>query len=266
MTELKAHPAAEIFPLMTGQEFDGLVADIKENGQRDAIVLHENLILDGRNRYRACRAAGVEPKFRIWVPKGTVEAYVVSKNLHRRHLNESQRAMVAARLLATVEISTPVQNHDVGGKFAKAQFTAEAAGEMLNVNRHTVFSAKKVLTEGTKEEVAAVEQGQAAVSTIAKQIRAKQPPESRQKKRGEPQSQVGKNPERIQRQQINAEVWGRVRDALTHLTSLPIPTDVVAIARAHDKTGLVDARLVQALNWLKDFSNVWNGSRSEDAA
>lgn len=254
---MKIHPAAEIFPLMTGAEFDALVQDIKENGLREPIVLHEGEVLDGRNRLRACEQLGKKPKFTEWNGVGTAHSYVVSKNLHRRHLNESQRAMIAARLAVNPR---GTNQHSV-----IATSSRQEAGELMNVHPVTVSHAKKVLTEGTPEEIEAVDKGEAAVTTIAKQIRAKCSPERREKKRSEPLSQSGRNPERIQRQQINAEIWGRIRDTLTHLTSLPHPSDVAAVARAHDKTGLIDARLAQSLQWLKDFEHEWS-NRDEAAA
>ena len=57
------HPLAEMLPLVQGAEFDRLVADIAEQGLLNPITLYQGKVLDGRNRERACRAAGVEPRY-----------------------------------------------------------------------------------------------------------------------------------------------------------------------------------------------------------
>jgi ParB-like chromosome segregation protein Spo0J len=100
--QLEFHPIADMFPLMEGEEFNALVADIKANGLREPIVLYEGKIIDGRNRYRACLAAG--RKARVFnydkdVVKDPV-AYVISKNIHRRHLTAEQRRDLIAKLIA----------------------------------------------------------------------------------------------------------------------------------------------------------------------
>jgi hypothetical protein len=70
--------------------------DIAAHGQRDPIALLGGQILDGRNRYRACRELGIKPQSREWDGKGSSPvALVLSANLHRRHLTSSQRAAAA---------------------------------------------------------------------------------------------------------------------------------------------------------------------------
>lgn len=89
------HPLCTLFPRMAGAEFEALIADIRENGQREPIILHEGMILDGGNRYRACIEAGVEPQFMTF-GGGNLVAYVLSANLHRRHMTPGQQAAIVA--------------------------------------------------------------------------------------------------------------------------------------------------------------------------
>src|SRR5262249_21136426 len=83
-TDLEFHEAANLFPLLEGKEFDEVVADISTETLKETIKLLGGKILDGRNRYRACKIAGVEPRFED-LPTGTNPLrYVVSVNLPRR--------------------------------------------------------------------------------------------------------------------------------------------------------------------------------------
>src|SRR3974377_1659591 len=92
---LESHPLAALFPLLSGTEFDDLVMDVKQHGILEPIWLYQGRILDGRNRYRAAQASGVDCPMREYRGSRPID-FVVSLNLKRRHLNESQRAMVAA--------------------------------------------------------------------------------------------------------------------------------------------------------------------------
>ena len=66
MSKLEFHPLAEIFPLVGGADFDELVADIRVHGLHEPIVVFEDRVLDGRNRYRACEVAGIEPTLTVY--------------------------------------------------------------------------------------------------------------------------------------------------------------------------------------------------------
>jgi hypothetical protein len=92
---LTLHPLCELFPRITGGEFDALVADIAANGLREAITLFEGQILDGGNRYAACLAAGIEPAFREF-EGDSITQFVLSVNLHRRHLTPGQHAAIVS--------------------------------------------------------------------------------------------------------------------------------------------------------------------------
>src|SRR5215472_6807367 len=100
MTALEFHPLSDLFPLLEGVEFNALVAYIKANGLHYPIFLYEGKILDGRNRYRACLEAGLEPATRNCDHHvGDPAAFVISRNIRRRHLNAKQRRELIAKLL-----------------------------------------------------------------------------------------------------------------------------------------------------------------------
>ncbi len=100
------HPASEIFPLMAEAELEGLAKDIKRNGLREPVVILDNLILDGRNRLKACQLAKIDPTYRFFDPKRDGKspiAFVMSKNTHRRQMTPSQLAAVATLALPIFE-------------------------------------------------------------------------------------------------------------------------------------------------------------------
>lgn len=164
MQNIQFHPLADIFPLIQGKEFVDLKQDIRENGLREPIVLFDGQILDGRNRFRACQEVGEQAQF-IDYEGDDPAAYVISLNLRRRHLNESQRGAVAAKLANLTKSDAASIGH---GATANLQSqTRAAAAEMLNVSERTVNTAKKVLNKGAPELIEKVEQGQVSVSAAA---------------------------------------------------------------------------------------------------
>src|SRR5678815_3528857 len=86
-TKPTEHPASRLFPMLAEDEFEALKSDISEHGLREPIVVVDDELVDGRNRLRACRELGIEPKTRNLTAKeaGDVHALVMSLNFHRRH-------------------------------------------------------------------------------------------------------------------------------------------------------------------------------------
>jgi len=95
-TIVKVHSAAALFPLLEGNDFIALAESIKAHGLLHPIVTYEGQILDGRNRARACEAAGVEVRSVEWEPQEGESPwdYVWAANAERRHLAPGQKAML----------------------------------------------------------------------------------------------------------------------------------------------------------------------------
>ena len=122
---MELHPLCTLFPRLADVEFDVLVADIKLNGLREPIITHDGMILDGGNRYRACLAAGVEPRWKLF-DGGSIVSFVLSANLHRRHLTPGQQAAIVA------SAQDWASAHHQGGTGAN-QHTKEQSGNLAGL-------------------------------------------------------------------------------------------------------------------------------------
>jgi len=156
---MKIHEAAHLFPEMNAQAFLELKEDIRNNGQQVPIIVQNGYVLDGRHRYRACRELGITPMVsELTVTNEPVEQVVASLNLHRRHLTEGQRAMIAARLA----------NSSVGGnQYTSGAVSQAQAASNMNVSIDSLQRAKSVLNLGSTELIKAVDSGQLKVSNAA---------------------------------------------------------------------------------------------------
>ncbi len=97
--ELELHPMALIMPPMADDVYQKFKEDISGNGLHEPIVLINGKVLDGKERYRACRELGIDICAYEWEGGMDPVEYVVLKNIHRRQLSPSQRALMAAKAM-----------------------------------------------------------------------------------------------------------------------------------------------------------------------
>ena len=153
--ELLPHPLAELFPMLGEKEIAELADDIVTFGQRVPIVLLDGMVLDGRNRLAACRYADVEPLFTEFDGDDPL-GFVLSHNLHRRHLSESQRAMVAAQI---VDWDVGLNQHTAG----PANLQTREAARKLSISERAVAAARRIRERGAAELVEAIRDGRVSV-------------------------------------------------------------------------------------------------------
>jgi len=174
---MNSHEYADLFPMMSDSELNDLSKDIKQNGLQNDIITYEGKILDGRNRYKACEIAGVNPVMSEYEGEDAL-AFVISHNLHRRHLNESQRAMVASRM-AKLKSGNPTGKNqhgtppigEVPKDFSLSHQDRKSVADKLQVGTSSLDRARRVQRDGADEVVDAVDRGEIRVSTAEELVK-----------------------------------------------------------------------------------------------
>lgn len=159
---MKHHPIADVWPMMDEAKLAELADDIRKNGQLVPVWLYEGQILDGRNRWAACKIAGVDPKTKEYTGDEPT-AFAVSLNDRRRHMGKSALAAVAAELEPHFAEDAKRRQQKAGKEHGRGQKVVEKvpqpieakplpkareeAAKSVGVNDRYVSDAKKVKTE-----------------------------------------------------------------------------------------------------------------------
>jgi hypothetical protein len=185
--EYEFHTYAAVVPMLGQVELAALAADIQGNGLRQPIMLFEGKILDGRNRYKACRIVGVEPSFQHFNGEGDPIDYIVSMNLVRRQLTASQKGLAVAKIAELPRGNPALQKSKSLANPKSAQMpnrkTVAELAEEVDVSPRTVGQAKHVLREAAKETITEIEQGKKSVATAVKEIKAEKQKEQAAKEK-----------------------------------------------------------------------------------
>lgn len=166
------HPLANIFPLMNDEDLSVLALSIQESGQREPVILYEQKILDGRNRYRALQALNLPIHTQNFEGDDPVQ-FVADHNLHRRHLKASQKAAVAALLSdyprgrprVRRDLDTEEQSESDSLVDMDPPLTQEDAANMFGVSKRLVAAGAKVRKQGHPNLIEMVKDGAISIES-----------------------------------------------------------------------------------------------------
>jgi hypothetical protein len=153
--KLEPHDLSKLLPPISEEDFDKLAADIKLNGLHQPIMRYQGKILDGNNRYRACELVKIVPKFTDFTgDDAAARNYVISANIHRRHLSPDQRREVIATPLKAdpsksnrqVADTVKASHHTVGA----VRNELEATGQVAQLDKTTGADGKTRKRKGGK--------------------------------------------------------------------------------------------------------------------
>jgi hypothetical protein len=200
-----------------------LVEDIKANGLQEQITLYEGKILDGRNRYRACVEVGHELKLLRQIKNYDGKdplGFVLSANLHRRHLDTSQRAVIAGEL---TNLEPGANQYTIGG------VTIEKAGELLNVGRGSIDRARKLLKVADPQTIQEVKEGKQSVAGALEKTLEEQAPVPTTSTEGQVTTPTGTGKGKRKRKSSSTTTTTANTDEPTPLASLQSAWGVLSV-------------------------------------
>jgi len=269
--DFPVHSAAAIFPLMTPEQIKELGLDILRKGQGRPVTTHRGQVVDGRNRLLACRWAEVPPRYVEWEGEGLIVEWVVSENLHRRHLTDQQRAVVAVNVEKAYAAEAAERSHSNllqnqgstdginGATREAAGRSADKAAKVLNVSAASVKRAKRVLEKADPALAEAAASGAVSLSAAA---------------------EIAALPKQEQRQLVESgavkAAAKQARDArrsakATSVADEPaVPTPVVRVCQATSAASSVDSDLAKRFEAiahdLSQLSRDLAGADPDDAS
>lgn len=243
---LKQHRLSAEYPAMTDEDFALLVENIQQKGQQEFIILHEGKILDGWHRYQACTKLGIDPKTSPYRGKDA-DAFVESKNFHRRHLTASQRALIVAQNEARRQVAN----------ISHSPMTNSELAEKSGTSHQTIKDAKKVVEDGGVALKEAVRDNEISISKAAEiadlpkseqreavQEEKEKPPVTRKKKtqkKEKPEPEDSNLVDELQRADKE------IRSLQAVVESLKKDDLAKEVAKWHQKYDQLEGRLAQAV-------------------
>ena len=171
---MEYHELANMFP-MVDANIKAIAASISEGGynKETPIVLYQGKILDGRHRWEACKLTNTQPEIIYYTGNDPLK-YVIDKNLNRYHLNESQRAVVAAKLANMKQGTRTDLQHSANLRNVNSetlpQVSQAQAAEMLNVSDRSIQTIKAIERKAP-ELIEKIERGEMTAGEASREIK-----------------------------------------------------------------------------------------------
>lgn len=166
---------SSLIPPLSPQEFSGLEQSIITEGCRDAIILWNNIIIDGHNRYKICKEHNIpfRTETKDFESRQDVILWMFRNQLSRRNLNDFQRIEVVRRYEHTVRAQAKqrqgtrtdlaIKNNNVPPHLAGSD-TRDILADMANVGHSTYEHVITILDSATEAVIQAVRKNELSIN------------------------------------------------------------------------------------------------------
>ena len=177
-----------LIPPLTQSEYDLLEVSILAEGCRDALVVWDDRIVDGHNRYEICQKhdIGFQTVERTFADRDEAKIWIIQNQFARRNLDAWQRSKLALKLKPLIAAKAKERQEKAGKehgrgqdeklpqKSAKAIDTREELAKAAGVSHDTIAKAEKIDAEATPEQKEKLDKGEASINQVYGQVRTKE--------------------------------------------------------------------------------------------
>ena len=162
--QLEQHPLSAAWPAMGDSEWQEFLDDVKANGIREPILLHEGQILDGWHRYRASQELGRTCPMDQWDPSLDPVALVISRNAARRNITAKEKAKAVlicrgyrkhgerdSRVAIVATLDNSIPGNEQSRSYPKQAPKLEDLAREAGVSERTVRTAQRELEQDKPE-------------------------------------------------------------------------------------------------------------------
>jgi N6-adenosine-specific RNA methylase IME4 len=173
MPEIKIDPEFEaLIPPLSPEEFAGLEAGILADGCLSPLVVWNDILVDGHNRFKICTQHGIDFQTRpvLLADRRAARLWIYRNQMHRRNITVQAKIRLGLAMKADIEAEAKERQgtrNDIRQISDECLRTDEVIADGAGTSRDTVRKYEKVLNEGTEDLIAACDDGRISISAAA---------------------------------------------------------------------------------------------------
>ena len=190
----------QLIPPLTTEEYKQLEDNCLEEGIREKIILWNNYIIDGHNRYNIAKQWNLEfeTESKSFSSEEAVKEWMILNQFGRRNLSNYQRSVLALQLEDVFRAKAKEKQKEAGGALpqisAKAPIeTRKELSKVAAVSHDTIAKVKKIQEKAPEEIKAKLATGEVSINAAYKEIKKEEKKEELQIKKNEYEKRVENN-------------------------------------------------------------------------
>lgn len=187
----------DLIPPLTAEEFKQLEQNCLDEGIRDAIVIWNEFIIDGHNRYEIATRWNLEYKTesKSFKDENAVKEWMINNQFGRRNLNNYQRAVLALKLENVFSDMAKEKQKGGQGGILLPKISAEAnridnetrnkLGKIAKVSHDTMAKVKVIEAKATYEVKQLLSNDKKTINKAYQEIKKEKKQQEKEQKKKE---------------------------------------------------------------------------------